>query len=891
MTPERWHRIEDVYHAALERSAVERAAFVGEICRGDAELRREVESLLASHNRADHFLEQPLAAEAARLITGRETSSLIGRRIGRYQITARLGAGGMGEVFLAEDTKLGRQVALKVLPARFTADEQRVRRFILEARAASALNHPNILTIYEIEEFESTHFIATELVEGETLRRRIARGPVPPDEAMEIAVQVSSALSAAHAAGIVHRDIKPENLMTRADGYVKVLDFGLAKLTGQAKVVSEGSTLVETQMGLVMGTARYMSPEQARGYKVDARTDIFSLGVVCYEMITGRPPFEGVTINDVIASVLQTEPPPVSHYVPDVPPELDRIIIKALVKDREDRYQTIKDLIVDLRRLRQHLDGDRRNLGTVRMEPEAAATATLKLPTSRRWMFMLTPVLLLALIVGGYFIRGRQPPPLPVMTPTSKLTTLAILPFRMLNASEEMNFLGVGIPDAIITRLANVRQIRLRPTSAILRYENKEVNLQEVGQSLGCDYVATGTVQQAGEQFRVNVQLTRTNDGTSLWGKHYDRPRADLLNLQDAIAEQVAAALQIKMSADEQARAYRRYTDNVAAYESYLRGRSQLVRYTKQSTLAAIEAFEDAQRNDPDYVLAHAGLAMASAVMRIRFAPESEVESWSERAKSEANRALQLDPNLAEAHEALAAVYRNTEFDWERTLDESQRALELNPNLEQPHYYRAGAFYHLGLFELIEAEVRAGMEINPSNRVEPLRTSGNGALFSGNFKEAARLLEEAQSISDGPVTDWYLAHAYYYLGERQRAEKLLAELRGSAQAEQRAKATLASFLAARGDRVQAAALLRKVAEGTYMDHHVAYATGVAYTQLGDYANARQWLRRAVDTGLPCYPWYEHDPLLEPIRSGDPEFKTFLAELKKSWEAAKARYTQ
>ncbi|HEV8712110.1 MAG TPA: adenylate/guanylate cyclase domain-containing protein [Candidatus Binatia bacterium] len=494
-------------------------------------------------------------------------------------------------------------------------------------------------------------------------------------------------------------------------------------------------------------------------------------------------------------------------------------------------------------------------------------------------------MLAFVLAVSGYLARehlwqAQQ-------TPAERIA-LAVLPFHVLTALEEIGYLSIGIPDAIITQLANVRQMRLRPTSAILRYENQTMDLQEVGRALKTDNVLSGTVQRVGDRFRVSVQLVRVSDGVPLWGEHYDLAHPDLLGLQDAIARQVTTALKIQMTANERERVSQRYTENIAAYQLYLLGRSHQVRYTKDGTRAAVEAFEAALRLDPNYALAHAGLATASAQMRIRFAPEAEVKSWEDRAKEEAHRALELDPHLAEAHEALAAVYRNAEFDWERTIEESSRALELNPNLDLPHLYRAAAFFHLGLPELVEYEVQMAMEINPGNRVEPLRVQGTADLFDSKFAEAVSLLEQAQKLSEALTANWYLAQAYHYHGEREQAETMLAQLRGSGQVERRAQATRASFLAARGEHAQAEELIRAVTAGTYIDHHVAYSLGVTYAQLGQGNQALRWLRNAADTGFPCYPWYERDALLQPLHS-NPEFQRFMEELRKSWEVAKARY--
>ncbi len=355
-----WERVDQLLELALERESGERDVFLAEACGGDEALRREVESLLAAHKQASGFLDEPALQVAAEDVAEGRAKFSVGRRVSHYRIVSMLGAGGMGEVYLAEDTRLGRKVALKILPAQFTQDADRAHRFEQEARAASALNHPNIITIYDIDQADEVHFIATEFIDGQTLRKKIGDAGMPVREALEIAVQVASALSAAHEAGIVHRDIKPENVMLRRDGYVKVLDFGLAKLTerqtptnGTDAPTREGSL---TDPGMVIGTVTYMSPEQARGLKADHRSDIFSLGVVIYEMITGRVPFAGLTMSDVIALILRSEPLPPVRYAPETPAELQRIVMKALVKDREARYQTIKDFALDLKSLAQEME-------------------------------------------------------------------------------------------------------------------------------------------------------------------------------------------------------------------------------------------------------------------------------------------------------------------------------------------------------------------------------------------------------------------------------------------------------------------------------------------------------------------------------------------------------
>src|SRR5438094_691649 len=359
MNSKRSQEIDGIFQAALDLPSEQRLAYLDRVCASDEELRAEVESLISSYDRSGSFIEQPAIEIDASIVAG-PLMSKVGESIGHYQIVEPLGAGGMGEVYLASDTRMDRQVALKVLPQYFTQDQERVRRFQQEAQAALALNHPNILTIYEIGETNDTHFIATEFIQGETLRQRMAGTSLKLSEALDIAGQVANALTAAHEAGIVHRDIKPENIMLRRDGFAKVLDFGLAKLTEREGVATNAGAPrqmnVKTDPGMVMGTADYMSPEQARGVNVDARTDIWSLGVVLYEMVAGRVPFEGETPSDVISFILQKEAPPLARCAPETPAELQRIVDKSLTKNRDERYQTAKDLLIDLRRLNKRTD-------------------------------------------------------------------------------------------------------------------------------------------------------------------------------------------------------------------------------------------------------------------------------------------------------------------------------------------------------------------------------------------------------------------------------------------------------------------------------------------------------------------------------------------------------
>src|SRR5436189_5092486 len=478
MKAERWKQVNDLFQSAVERAPRERAAFLHEACHGDEGLRREVDSLLTSYERAENFIELPAFEVAPELVTNDRADALVGNVFGHYRIESLIGIGGMGEVYLARDERLGRKVALKLLPERLTADETQLSRFKTEARAASALNHPNILTVYGIGAEGDRQFIATEFIEGITLRASIACGRINPHAALEIAGQVASALAAAHEAGVVHRDIKPENIMLRPDGYAKVLGFGIAKLTEQ-RLASDDHTVettgvLQTRPGLVLGTAHYMSPEQARGQKVDARSDIWSMGVVLYEMVGGSPPFRGETRNDSIASILTTEPPPLSGVLPDGPCKLESILQKALRKKSDERYQTIKEMLADLRNLKGELEAE----GSSPQTKARAESIASKIKRHKRGM-LLTLVAILAAAAFAYSFFFVAPAP----SPNEK--SIAVLPFQNRSEDKSNAYFTDGVQDEILTRLSKIRDLKVISRTSTQRYKNRSQKLSEIANELG----------------------------------------------------------------------------------------------------------------------------------------------------------------------------------------------------------------------------------------------------------------------------------------------------------------------------------------------------------------------------------------------------------------------
>ncbi len=503
-------------------------------------------------------------------------------------------------------------------------------------------------------------------------------------------------------------------------------------------------------------------------------------------------------------------------------------------------------------------------------------------PKRLRPLLVLAFVVAVATLAGVWAWRTGAPVRAPSEAGEAAPIVLAVLPFGT-SGGESEDFLAIGIPDGIITRLSNVRQFRVRPTGAVIHYRGQEVDAREVGQRLASQYVLMGSVRATADRVRVGVQLVRTEDGSPVWGRQYDRARADLLGVEDAVADEIVGALQIQISDAERERVYRRYTRNAAAYERYLDGRARLSALTDQGTRQAIAAFEEARSHDPEYALAYAGLATAAAQLHVRFGADA---AWDTRARHEARRALELDPRLAEAHEALAAVQRFQEFDWEAVIRESRRALELNPSLDMPHLHLASAYFHLGLLEESEFEARQALVLNPEGRL-PWEILGAVALWSGRYEDAIIHLSRVQEASDSRIVSYLVGLALYYRGERWRAEAQLETLiADEGPLAENARASLAALRAARHATDEARALAARVASDANLNHHAAYGLGAAYAQLLDGEAAVRWLSQAAATGFPCYPWYERDPLLDPIRD-DARFVDFMRGLRLTWEGARA----
>ena len=812
-----------------------------------------------------------------------------GTRFGRYEIRSPIGAGGMGEVYLAEDTQLDRTVALKVLPPDIASDQQRMQRFIQEAKAASALNHPNILTIYGIGEADSACFIATEFIDGITLRERVLKAPMPIGDVLEVGMQVASALSAAHEAGIVHRDIKPENIMLRPDGYIKVLDFGLAKLTEKAgaRKQTDASTLLETDPGVVMGTIVYMSPEQARGMTVDGRSDVWSLGVVLYEMIAGRPPFGGETKSDVISLILQKEPPPLARFAPGVPAEMDRIVMKALAKDTEERYQGVKDLLIDLRRLKQRLDVDaeieRTGSGTGPVGTSGGQTVpasfqsaarTIEVsgprPTSsaeyivgelkqhKRWVVPVAAALLIAATALVYFFF--------MQSSRTAIDSIAVLPLVNANNDPNTDFLSDGITESLINSLSQIPELRVMARSTAFRYKGQELDPQKIGRELDVRAVLTGRVLQRGDTLTIQVDLVDTRDGSQLWGEQYNRKLSDILVVQQSISREVSEKLRLKLSGEQQEQLTKRYTDSTEAYELYLRGRYHWNKRTTDGLMKGIDYFQQAIKADPNYALAHAGLADSYNVLSTNgVRPPKEAFPL---AKEAAEKALALDDTLAEAHSALAFIKTVYEWDWQGAEKEFKRAIALNPNYSNAHYFYAFAhLLSLGRMDEADAEMKRALALEPFSLIINTNLGRTYFLARQYDKAIEQYRKTLEMDASFPRAHERLQEAYEQKGMYAEAiadvEKINPEF-GSRLRAAYEKSGVAGYWQTRID-------LDRESQSAYVS---AYFTAVKYASLGDKDRAFESLEKAYherDT------WLVHlkvDPMLDSLRS-DPRYARLL----------------
>jgi serine/threonine-protein kinase len=865
MKPERWREIEGLYHAVLELNPDERNDYLDRACEGDEALRREIESLLAFDKRAENFIEAPALEVAAGMLAKDQALFETGSSIGPYQILSLVGAGGMGKVYLAQDTRLGRKIALKVLPKEFTQDPDRVRRFEQEARAASALNHPNIITIFEIGRLADAHYIATEFIEGQTLRQRMKQSRIELRQALDIACQIVSAIAAAHEAGIVHRDVKPENIMLRPDGYIKILDFGIAKLTeayaaplDTSEVDHEAETVIAltTETGVVIGTTSYMSPEQARGQKIDARTDLFSLGVVLYEMIAGVSPFKGPTSADVLAAILAREPQPLTSFASDVPEALDWIIAKTLRKDRAERYQTAKELLGDMRSLKHRLE----------FEEELKRS-------------MGSGVIGVGRIGAPDRTSGFTVSPAPHTSQSHRvIDSLAVLPLVNTLADPGMDYFSDGVTESIINALSQLSELHVMAWSTVSRYKNRQVDPREVGRDLGVRAVLAWRVVQFGERLVIKTELVDARDGSHLWGEAYSCDHSEIFDVETKISSEISEKLLLRLTAEERKRLEKRYTDNTEAYHAYLKGRHFWNKRTDEGVRQAIEFFKQAIDTDPSYAQAYAGLADSYLILGavgVSILPPKEAMP---KAREAASRALEIDETLAEAHAPLAYSLMNYYWDWSGAEREFKRCLELKPGYATAHHWY-GFSYLVVMGQVDEGikEIRRAFELDPLSL--PISSNIGLLLYLARKYDQAidQLTRTLELDQDFVYSHWQRALVYEQKGMYEEAiagfEKAISlSGRGTLPV-----ALLGHAYAISGRRDEALAVIDQLNELSKRRYVPPYRVATIYVGLGEKEEAFRWLDRAYKERDGWMVWLNLDPVLDPIRS-DKRFKQLLKKV-------------
>jgi serine/threonine-protein kinase len=749
-----------------------------------------------------------------------------GTSLGHYRILSALGAGGMGEVYRALDVRLGRDVALKILPEQLAEDREALVRFQREARVLAALCHPDILTVHDFGTEQGVTFLVTELLQGETLRTRLDSSALPWQKALEIGQALAEGLAAAHSRGIVHRDLKPENIFLTSDGGVKILDFGLARVEPAAPAQGKqtpGNTLTtETAPGTVMGTVPYMAPEQVLGAAADARSDIFALGTVLYEMVTGKAPFTRPTAPEVRSAILTEEPVEVSASGRHIPLELERVIRHCLEKKPEQRFQSTRDLAFDLKAI--HSDSG--------ISPAGKAAPA---PRRRRWHLAVAGLAVAAfgLLLGGALTRyfGSGDP---------AIDSIAVLPFVNEGGDRDTEFLSDGLTESIINNLSQLPNLRVIARSSVFRYKGRETDAQAAGRELKVRVVLLGRVVQRGDGLSVGVELVDVRDNRQLWGETYNRKLADLMAVQEEISQDITAKLRLRLTGEEKKRLTRRHTEDPEAFQAYLVGRYHWNKRTEEGFKKALGHFEQALKKDPGYAPAYAGLADCYAVLG-DYAYLPPAEAYPKAAEA-ARTALRLDDTLPEAHASLAFVKVQYDWDWAGAEKEYRRALELNPNYATAHQWYSEYLTALGRHDEALAEIKRARELDPLSPIihavlgralyfarrydesaaqcrQTLAMDsefgaaylflGRARVMEGKYDDGLAALQEARRLLGGTSIEAEIAHAYASAGRKEEARQALERLKEAAKTRYVSAGRLALVHVALGENDQAFALLEE----------------------------------------------------------------------------------
>ncbi len=782
-----------------------------------------------------------------------------GTRLGPYEILAPLGAGGMGEVYRARDTRLKREVAVKVLPESYSQDPERLRRFEQEALAASALNHPNILTIHDFGSENGAPYVVSELLEGQTLREALSKAPFPEKKAVDYGVQIANGMAAAHEKGIVHRDLKPDNVFVTKEGPVKILDFGLAKLTHPERKTEppiEAPTFTAvTDPGVIMGTVGYMSPEQVKGQPADPRSDVFSFGAVLYEMLAGKRAFSRPSSAETMSAILRDEPPPLSPET--VPTPLANVVSRCLEKAPASRFQSARDLAFALKE-------------------SSGIHSTVKITQPKPAMNKALPaaiaLLAIAIAVIGFNRKGIRERLTP--SATIRVNSLAVLPLQNLSGDKEQDYFADAMTEALTSSLAQIRSLKVISRFSAMQYKESKKPLKEIARELGVDAVVEGTTTREGDRVRITAQLIQGETDLNLWSKSYERELGDVLTLQDEIARTIATQIEAELTQDEKSRLARKRPIAPKAYEAYLRGRFFMDEGGEKGMQSALDQFNKALEIQSDYAAPYAGISTCYALMPF-FTSQSPVDAFP-KARTAAEKSVELDDTLPEAHAALAYIRAYYEWDWQAAEKEFRKALDLRPNFADAHFSYSRFLAAAGRMNEAIAEIKKAEELDP-RELELKANTAILAYFEGRNDDALKALQELTK------TDPELAIAHWGIGlsyeQKGMAKEALASIQEAMKLSKsrRFSSSMAHAQARFGQPAQARQILTKFKEDARKAYVPSYYFALVHTALGEKDSAFEWLERSYQERSTLLAYLRIDPRLAPLRA-DPRFSDLVRRM-------------